>query len=51
MSMGIEVSDEVFERLRKHFSNKEIVDLTVLIGAYNMHTRVGRALQIDAESS
>jgi 4-carboxymuconolactone decarboxylase len=51
MTMDIEVSDEIFERLRKHFSNKEIVDLTVLIGAYNMHTRVSRALRIDAESS
>jgi alkylhydroperoxidase family enzyme len=50
MTTDIEVSDEVFERLRRHYSNAQIVELTVLIGAYNMHTRVGRALRIDPEA-
>lgn len=50
MTTDIDVSDDVFERLRRHYSNAQIVELTVLIGAYNMHTRVGRALRIDPET-
>ena len=45
----IDVSDAVFAELRKHFTERQIVELTVLIGTYNMHTRVGQALQIDPE--
>ena len=45
----IDVPDAVFAELRKHFSERQIVELTVLIGTYNMHTRVGQALQIDPE--
>lgn len=51
MTRDIEVSDAVFSKLKPHYSEAQIVELTVLIGAYNMHTRVGRALQIDAEAS
>jgi 4-carboxymuconolactone decarboxylase len=51
MTTDIEVSDEVFDRLKPHYSDAQIVELTVLIGAYNMHTRVGRALRIDPEVS
>ena len=29
------------EALRPHFSERQMVELTVLIGTYNMHTRVG----------
>lgn len=49
MTQTIEVPDDVFERLRRHYSEAQIVELTVLIGAYNMHTRVGRALRLDPE--
>jgi alkylhydroperoxidase family enzyme len=45
----IEAPDAVFAELRKHFSERQIVELTVLIGTYNMHTRMGQALQIDPE--
>ena len=45
----IDVPDTVFAELRKHFNERQIVELTVLIGTYNMHTRVGQALQIDPE--
>lgn len=51
MTTDIEVSDAVFNRLKQHYNDAQIVDLTVLIGAYNMHTRVGRALRIDPEAS
>ena len=40
----------VFTTLRDHFNEKQIVELTVLIGTYNMHTRVLQALEIDAET-
>ena len=51
MTVKIDVPDAVFDKLRLHYSDQQIVELTVLIGAYNMHTRVGRALQIDPEAS
>jgi len=51
MTVAIDVPDETFDRLRRYYNDAQIVELTVLIGAYNMHTRVGRALRIDAEGS
>ena len=50
MTRDIEVPDAVFDALRPHFSERQIVELTVLIGIYNMHTRVFRALRIDPEA-
>jgi 4-carboxymuconolactone decarboxylase len=49
MTRDVAVPDNVFEALRAHFSERQIVELTVLIGIYNMHTRVFMALGIDAE--
>jgi len=46
----VEVPDAVFEELRKHFNERQIVELTVLTGAYNMHTRMCRALKIDPQT-
>lgn len=46
MTREVAVPDPTFGKLRAHFSEREIVDLTVLIAAYNMHTRVLRALAI-----
>ena len=45
----VRVPDTVFADLKQHFNEKQIVDLTVLIGTYNMHTRVLQALEIDPE--
>jgi alkylhydroperoxidase family enzyme len=45
----VEIPDAVFEELRRHFRERQIVELTVLTGAYNMHTRMCRALQIDPQ--
>ena len=50
MTLTIEVPDRVFEALRPHFSERQIVELSVLIGTYNMHTRVLTALRIDLEA-
>jgi 4-carboxymuconolactone decarboxylase len=49
MTRDIDVPDSVFDALRPHFSEQQIVELTVLIGIYNMHTRVFTALRIDPE--
>jgi alkylhydroperoxidase family enzyme len=49
MTRDIDVTDAVFAELRNHFNERQLVELTVLIGTYNMHTRVGQALQIDPE--
>ena len=51
MTQDVAVSDEVFAALRPHFDDREIVELSVLIGTYNMHTRVMQALQIDLEKT
>ena len=51
MTRDIDVPDAVFGRLRKHYSERQTVELTMLIGAYNMHTRVLKALKIDPEPS
>jgi 4-carboxymuconolactone decarboxylase len=49
MTRQVEVPDAVFEALKPHFSERQILELTVLIGTYNMHTRVLRALEVDPE--
>jgi alkylhydroperoxidase family enzyme len=49
MTRDIDVADDVFAVLRKHFSERQIVELTMLIGAYNMLTRFLKALKVDPE--
>ena len=43
------VPDEIFAPLRNHFSNRQIVELTLMIGAYISHARVLQALEVDLE--
>ncbi len=50
MTRDIEVPDAVFNELQHHFSDRQIVELTVLIGSYNMNTRVLKALEIDPQT-
>jgi 4-carboxymuconolactone decarboxylase len=50
MTRDVEVPDPVFTELRRHFDERQVVELTVLIGTYNMHTRVFGALKIDLET-
>jgi alkylhydroperoxidase family enzyme len=49
MTRDVSVPDAVFTDVRKHFNEQELVELTVLIGTYNMHNRVMQALAIDLE--
>jgi alkylhydroperoxidase family enzyme len=49
MTRDIQVPDAVFAEVKKHFNPREIVELTVLIGSYNMNARVLEALALDLE--
>jgi alkylhydroperoxidase family enzyme len=49
MTRDIAVPDAVFAEVKRHFNAREIVELTVLIGTYNMNARVLRALELDLE--
>jgi 4-carboxymuconolactone decarboxylase len=51
MTRDVEVPDTVFEPLREHFDDRQIVELTVLIGTYAMHVRVFEALKLDPEQT
>ncbi len=50
MTRDIEVPDALHAELRRHFDDRAVVEITVLTGAYNMHTRVARALRIEPET-
>ena len=49
MTLAITVPDEAFTPLRVHFSHRQIVELTLMIGAYISHSRVLQALVVDLE--
>jgi 4-carboxymuconolactone decarboxylase len=44
-----DVPDDVFNAVRRHYSEREVVELTILVGTYIMHNRVTTALKIDLE--
>ena len=49
MTRTIRVPDDVFAAVRRHFSEREMVELTATIGAYNLVSRFLEALQVDHE--
>ena len=49
MTLDTSVPDDVFAEVRRHFDDRGIVELSVLIGTYIMHNRVMKALAIDLE--
>jgi alkylhydroperoxidase family enzyme len=49
MTQKIVVPDEIFAEVKRHFDTRQIVELTVLIGTYNMNARVLQALELDLE--
>jgi len=51
MTRDIEVPDALHAELQQHFDNQAVVEISVLAGAYNMHTRVARALRIEPETA
>jgi len=48
VTMHVTVPDEVFGAVREHFSDREVLELTVTVAAYNMVSRVLVALQVRA---
>jgi alkylhydroperoxidase family enzyme len=49
ITRNIDVPDAVFAEVRKHFTERQTVELTMLISAYNMLTRFLKALKVDPE--
>jgi 4-carboxymuconolactone decarboxylase len=49
MTRDVAVPNEVFAAVKRHFNDRQLVELTVLIGTYNMNARVLRALELDLE--
>jgi len=50
VTTSVNVADDVFDGLRPYYSERQIVELTVLIATYNMHVRVVQALEIAPET-
>ncbi len=49
MTRDVHVPDAVFQAVRPHFNDRELVELTATVGAYNLVSRFLEALQIDHE--
>jgi 4-carboxymuconolactone decarboxylase len=49
LTLTAQVPEIVFEQVKRSFDERQLVELSVLTGAYNMHTRVLNALQVDNE--
>jgi 4-carboxymuconolactone decarboxylase len=49
VTLDVRASEKTFEALRKFLSEKEAVELTVVIGYYNMVSRVLESLQVELE--
>lgn len=49
MTRNIRVPDDVFAAVRRHFSEREVVELTATVGGYNLVSRFLEAIQIDHE--
>ena len=51
MTRDIQIPDKIFENLKPFFDERQLVELTILVGTYNMHARVMSALEIDPEAA
>ncbi|WP_418316325.1 carboxymuconolactone decarboxylase family protein [Piscinibacter sakaiensis] len=51
MTLHVQVAQPVFDIVRAHFSDRELVELTATIAAYNMVSRFLEALQIEPEQN
>jgi AhpD family alkylhydroperoxidase len=50
MTREIHVPDAIFDAVRKHFDEREMVELTATIGGYNLVSRFLEAMQMPHES-
>jgi 4-carboxymuconolactone decarboxylase len=48
MTMHVAVPEEIFQAVRTHFDDRQIVELTVTVATYNMVSRVLVALEVRA---
>jgi 4-carboxymuconolactone decarboxylase len=46
MTMHVSVPDEIFQAVRAHFDDRQVLELTVTVAAYNMVSRVLVALEV-----
>jgi alkylhydroperoxidase family enzyme len=46
---GRDVTDELFARVREHYSEPEVVELTAAIALENFRSKFNRALRVDAQ--
>ena len=44
---GGRVADGIFTALRKHLSDEEIMELTYIVGMYDMHAMISKALRLE----
>lgn len=49
MTLSVQVSDAVFQAVSQHFNEREIVELTATVAAYNMVSRFLEALDIHSD--
>ena len=50
MTLQVQVPQPLFDALRAHLSDREVVELTATVAGYNMVSRFLEALQIEIES-
>jgi AhpD family alkylhydroperoxidase len=49
MTLGVQVPQALFDAVRRHFDERELVELTATVAAYNMVSRFLEALDIQIE--
>ena len=50
MTLTVQVSDSLFNAVRRHFSDRELVELTATVASYNMVSRFLEALGVQIEA-
>ena len=50
MTVHVAVPDEVFSALRAHFDERQVLELTVAVGTYNVVSRALVALDVQASA-
>ena len=50
MTRDVRVPQQIFAEVRRHFDDRELVELTATIGGYNLVSRFLEAMQIDHEN-
>jgi AhpD family alkylhydroperoxidase len=50
MTRQVQVPDALFDALRRHFAERELVELTATVASYNMVSRFLEALRLDIEA-